>query len=168
MTELCIEVDRNDAQIGLRPKDNFYTGKYIHRSSHLILFNSKNEILLQQRSETKIVWSNLYTFSVDATVADESYEDCIQREMQEELGISISAKRLFTFPHFDATDKAWKCVFVGRSDAAITPDPRETQEVRWINVSELQKDITKNPEIYAPPFIVGMKKYFDDFYKTKK
>ena len=31
MVEQIIEVDENDNQIGLRPKDDFYTGKYIHR-----------------------------------------------------------------------------------------------------------------------------------------
>ena len=53
MVEQNIEVDKNDNQIGLRPRDDFYTGKYIHRASHLILFNSKNEILLQHRAPTK-------------------------------------------------------------------------------------------------------------------
>jgi len=46
MEELNIEVDENNNKIGLRPKSDFHTGKFIHRSSWLILFNSKNEILL--------------------------------------------------------------------------------------------------------------------------
>lgn len=53
MTEKIIEVDENDNQMGLRPADDFYGGKYVHRTSHLILFNSKNEILLQLRSLEK-------------------------------------------------------------------------------------------------------------------
>ena len=122
MTELRIEVDNDDNRIGLRTKEEFYTGKYIHRASHLILFNSKNEVLLQLRASDKKVWPDMLTFSVDGTVADESYEECIQKEMQEEIGIQTEAKRLFTFPYFDDIDKAWHCVFVGKTDDKIFPN----------------------------------------------
>ncbi len=165
MTELNIEVDKDDNQIGLRPRDDFYTGKYIHRASHLILFNSKNEILLQHRASTKEWYPSLITYSVTGTVANESYEDCIETEMREEIGISINVKRLFTYHHFDATDKAWRCVFLGKSDDKIKPDKREIQRVIWMDADELKKDITKNPDIYTPPFIKGMTKYFNEFYK---
>ncbi len=168
MIEQLIEVDENDNQIGLRPRTDFFNSKYIHRASHLILFNSKNEILLQYRVSTKKVWPNLFTFSVDCTVANESYEECIQREVQEEIGISINVKRLFTFSYFDDIDKAWHCVFVGKSDNKIQPDTREIESIKWINADELKTDIIENPDKYAPPFIEGMKKYFDECYGAEK
>ncbi len=84
-----IEVDKNDNALGLRPRSDYYTGKYIHRACQLILFNSKNKILLQQRASTKRWYPNLFTFSVSGTVTHESYEACIQKEMQEEIGITI-------------------------------------------------------------------------------
>ena len=86
MVEQNIEVDKNDNQIGLRPRDDFYTGKYIHRSSHLILFNSKNEILLQHRAPTKKWYPNLFTYSVSGTVANESYEDCLGLHYRNSFG----------------------------------------------------------------------------------
>jgi isopentenyldiphosphate isomerase len=168
MTEQNIEVDINDSQIGLRPRDDFYTGKYIHRSSHLILFNSKNEILLQHRTPTKKWYPNLFTYSVSGTVANESYEECIEREMQEEIGISINVKRLFTYPFFDTLDKAWRCVFIGKTDDNIIPDAREIQEIKWMDADELKRDILKNSDIYSPPFVEGMKKYFNEFYGNEK
>ena len=166
MIEQNIEVDENDNKIGLRLRDDFYAGKYIHRASHLILFNSKNEILLQYRASAKKWYPDLFTYSVSGTVANESYEDCIKKEMREEIGISIPVKRLFTYPFFDTFDKAWHCVFVGTSDDNIIPDTREIQKIKWIGVDELKEDIIKNRNIYTPPFIRGMKKYFDDFYKN--
>lgn len=127
---------------------------------YLILFNSKNEILLQHRASTKKVYPDLFTFSVDATVGDESYEECIEREMQEELGISVSAKRLFKFPYFDNVDKAWHCVFTGKTNEKVTPEKREIQEIKWIDADELKEDIIENSDIYVTPFVEGMKKYF--------
>lgn len=168
MVEQLIEVDKNDNQIGLRPRTDFLNSSHIHRASHLILFNSKNEILLQHRVSTKKVWPNLFTFSVDCTVANESYEECIQREMQEEIGISINAKRLFTFPYFGNIDKAWHCVFLGKSDDKIQPDASEIGSIKWINADKLKIDIIENPDKYVPPFIEGMKKYFDEFYMAEK
>ena len=163
--EQNIEVDKNDNKIGLRPRDDFYTGKYIHRAVHLILFNFKNEIFLQLRVSTKKWYPNLFTYSVSGTVANESYEDCIKKEMQEEIGISIKAKKLFAYPFFDTFDKAWHCVFVGQTDDDVKPDAREIQQIKWMDADELKKDIVNNSKIYTPPFVEGMKKYFDEFYK---
>lgn len=163
MVEQIIEVDKNNNKMGLRPRSDFFKSDHIHRAAHLILFNSKNEILLQYRSSSKKVWPNLYTFSVDCTVANESYEECIKREMQEEISILIEVKKLFTFPYFNDIDKAWHCVFIGKSDDTIQPDAREIEFIKWIDVDKLKIDIKENPDKYVPPFIEAMIKYFNEF-----
>ena len=70
---LSIEVDKNNKKIGLRTISDFQTGKFIHRSAHLLLINSKNEILIHKRSSNKVWYPNLYTYSVSGTVKNESY-----------------------------------------------------------------------------------------------
>lgn len=166
MAELNIEVDENNNKIGLRPKSDFHTGKFIHRSAHLIIFNSKNEIFLQKRASNKKWYPNLFTYSVSATVANETYVECINREMQEEIGINTPVKRLFVYKYFDEVDKAFRAVFIGKTDEEIKPDAREIQKIKWIYANELKKDILENPGIYTPPFVEGMKKYFDEFYEV--
>lgn len=162
--EYNIEVDKNDIPKGLRSRADFYTGKYIHRACQLILFNSKNEILLQQRASSKKWYPNLFTFSVSGTVTDESCEVCMQNEMQEEIGISIEVKELFKFPYFDTYNKAWHYVFEGKSDATITPDPIEIQQIKWLGILDLLKDIKARPNCYTPPFQISIKKYMEEFY----
>jgi isopentenyldiphosphate isomerase len=78
MQEKNIEVDKNDNIIDFKPKNYFYKSNLIHRSSHLILFNSKNEILLLKVNPKKILYSNLYSFSVNGFVKNETYEECIK------------------------------------------------------------------------------------------
>lgn len=169
MVEQIIEVDEHDKIIGLRSRNDFYMGKHIHRAAHLILFNSKNQVLLQKRSSSKRLYPNLFTYSVDGTVADESYELCIQREMKEEIGISITVKRLFTYPFFDKSDKAWHCVFIGKTDEKLTPDAKEIQKIVWVDADKLKEEIIKDPAKYVPPFIEGMKLFFSEYYdKLKK
>jgi isopentenyldiphosphate isomerase len=67
-SEMCLEVDKNNRVIGLRSIPDFQTGKYIHRSAHLLLFNSKGDVLIQKRSSNKRWYPNLYTYSVSGTV----------------------------------------------------------------------------------------------------
>lgn len=163
MIENNLEVDKNNKIIGLRPLEDFYTGKYIHRASHLILFNSKNEILLQQRAKTKNWYPNLFSYSASGAVANESYLNCIKRETLEEIGICIKFQKLFIYPFFDILDKAWHCVFTGKTDQKIKPDNIEMQKIIWIDIDQLKRDIIKNPKIYAPPFLKGIKIYFQQF-----
>ena len=167
MTELLIEVDEHDKQIWLRPRSDFLHSDHIHRASHLILFNTDNEILLQLRAKDKKTRPDLYTFSVDGTVWNESYEDCIMRETQEELWISVEAARLFTYATYYDIDKAWRCVFVWQTDQTITPDFREMQKIRRIDANKLQHDIQENPQQYTEPVIIGLTKYFDEFHGRK-
>lgn len=167
MGECNIEVDRSDNVIGMRPREDFYTGNYIHRSVHLILFNSRGEILIQKRAPTKVWFPNLYTYSVSGTVAKESYNYSIRKEVQEEIGLSIEMKFLFKYLFLGETSKSYNAVYSGKSDNKITPDLTEMSKVKWVPTAELEKDITLHPEMYTPTFRMGMKKFFDEYY-TKK
>lgn len=66
--DMCIQVDDNDHIIAYKSKYDAHTfnqqqpNGLLHRAFSVFLFNTKNELLLQQRSHTKItfpsVWSN--------------------------------------------------------------------------------------------------------------
>ena len=159
MEELNIEVDESDKKIGLRRRSDFYTGKYIHRASHLILLNSKNEILLQKRAATKRWYPFLYDYAVGGTVKNETYLDCIKREIREELGIEVSVKRAFKYFTLDkGVDAAFRMVFIGKTGQAIKPN-EEIESIRWFSPEELKKDIKHNPQNYTPHLIKGLEKY---------
>jgi len=160
MEELITEVDDKDNFLRLRPREDFYAINHIHRSVHLILFNSKNEILLQKRAMNKKWSPGLYTYSVSGTVGDESYDECIKREIQEELGISIPARYAFKHLVCDKNGKAFHAIFVGETDMEIIPDYGEMSEIRWVLANELKEDLESHPERYSFPFAEGMKKYW--------
>lgn len=169
MDEQNIEVDENDHVIGSRPRDDFYTGKYIHRSTYLILFNSKNEILIQKRASTKKWYPNLYTFAVARTVQKgESYEESMKKGLKEKINISTAVKFLFKHRFYDKSDRAFRAVFIAKSDKEIKPNKKDIAEVKWVHIDELREDIKEHPEKYAPPFIECMKKYFAEFYGAEK
>ncbi|WP_424353644.1 NUDIX domain-containing protein [Methanosarcina mazei] len=130
------EVDMDDNFLGLRARDEFYSGKHIHRASQLILLDPENRILLQKRSPGKFWFPNRYTYSVSGTVADESYEACIAREMLEEIGISVPFRRLFKIPCIRENKGAYHTIFSGRcsEEAAslIRHDLEEATSIEWV------------------------------------
>lgn len=161
---LNIIVDKNNNQIDLRPRGDIYNKKLIHRSSHLILFNSKNEILLQKRADDKKLYPGLYTFSVSGGVENETFEECIHRETMEEIGLSCPKEFLFTFKSFNETDNAFRSVFLAISDEVITPDEREMSETIRIDANELKRKIDTTPEIFTEPLVEGMKLFYSIYY----
>lgn len=96
--------------IDLYDKDRVRTGKTMIRGEpvpkgyfksvvHLCIFNSKGEMLIQQRQPTKRSMPDLWDFSVAGAVsAGETPCQAIRREAKEELGLDID----FTNerPHF--------------------------------------------------------------------
>lgn len=169
MDEQNIEVDENDNIIGSRPREEFYTGEHIHRSTYLILLNSKNEIIIQKRASTKKWYPDLYTFAVARTVQKgETYEESMEKGLKKKIGIFTPLKFLFKLFFQEKSDRAFRAVFIGKIDKEIKSNKKDITEVKWINIDEIKEDIKKHPEKYAPPFIECMKKYFAEFYGAEK
>jgi len=160
MTEWIREVDKNDRVLRLRPRSEFYTGELIHRAVHLILLNSRSQILLQKRAARKRWYPSLYDFAVGGTVGDESYKTRIKREIGEELGVSIPVKKAFKYFTTDpGKDSAFRVVFVGRAEQELIPN-EERESLRWFSQEELKEDIAQNPRNYTPHLIKGLEIFF--------
>jgi isopentenyl-diphosphate Delta-isomerase len=161
MEELIIEVDRHNKPIGLRPRTDFHGGKRIHRGAHLLLFNSSGKLLLQKRPDTMRLYPGVYTASVSGFVDNESTETCIQREMQEEIGLQAPVKELFTFFHTDQHDSAFATVYTATSDGPLTFNEHEVAGHRWVALIELEEELAEHPERFSPVFRQTMKIFFE-------
>jgi isopentenyl-diphosphate Delta-isomerase len=160
MEELITEVDKNDNVLGSRPKSEFRNSNHIHRSSHLYVFNSKNELLIQKRAKCKEVYPDLYDASVSGTVSkDETYEETLEREMQEELGIQVPYEKLFKYSCFDDIDKAIKVVFKAKFNGPFKTDPKEVGSIHWMSLDKIKELIKTNPELFCKPFLEAIKIY---------
>ncbi|AKB74685.1 MutT protein [Methanosarcina lacustris Z-7289] len=166
MTEMISEVDRDDNFLGLRPREDFYSGNYIHRASQLILLDPENRMLLQKRAPGKYWYPNRYTYSVSGTVADESYEICIAREMLEEIGISVPVRKLFKIPCILENKGAYHTVFSGRCSeemaSLIRHDPEEAVFVEWVELEDLRRAVKIEPGNYTPSLRAGIIKIFEE------
>jgi isopentenyl-diphosphate delta-isomerase len=98
MEELLILVDENDKQIGVMEKMEAHEKGVLHRAFSVFIFNSKNELLLQQRADEKYhspgLWSNT---CCSHPLNGETVEIAVKRRLVEELGLNADATFKFSF-----------------------------------------------------------------------
>mgnify|MGYP004492629893 FL=1 len=111
-----------------------------HLVVHICLFNSRGEMLIQQRQSFKSGWSNFWDLTVGGSaVAGESSRTAAEREVREELGLSLSLKgvRPALTVHFD---QGFDDVYVLEREvdpAGLTLQSEEVQAVRWASLPEI-------------------------------
>ncbi len=155
--EYVVLVDENDKEIGIEKKAIVHTSKTpLHRAFSLFLFNDKNELLLQQRSNEKTAWPLVWSNSCCGhPLPGESYKNAVLRRTCYELGIKLySLKKLSDYMYCFTKDGIMEneiCpVFVGFYDDMIRPNPLEVASVKWISWKDWLEETMKNPEDYSP------------------
>src|SRR5580700_5303083 len=96
-------VNEYDEVIGQDTRKHIHDTHQIHRGVHVLIRNSKEEILIQRRSFSKDYYPGYYDISVGAQVSSgESYEDAARRELTEELGCHTTDLILTPIAYYDA------------------------------------------------------------------
>jgi isopentenyldiphosphate isomerase len=126
----------------------------------LVLFNSKDEMLIHKRALTHRLYPGLYTYAVSGFVDNESYLQSIKRETQEELGISPSFRKLFVYYFANDYDNAFHAVFSSKTDEELSIDRSEIESIKATSFDALKEDMIKHKEKYTPPFLRGMEILF--------
>ena len=153
--EYLILVDENDQPQGKMEKLEVHQKGKLHRAFSVFLFNSKGELLLQQRAAEKYhspgLWSNT---CCSHPRYGEALEDAVDRRLKEELGIFTQTKLAFSFIykiHFDngLTEHELDHVFTGVTDDIPAPNPAEVKAWKYMSIEELQHDLKENPQLYT-------------------
>lgn len=113
-------------------------GEY-HLVVHVCIFNSRNELLIQQRQPCKKGWPNMWDVSVGGSaLAGESSGEAAQRETLEELGIKLDlsgSRPCFTVNFPEGFDD----YYLVKKDVEISGlklQEEEVRQVRWVNKDE--------------------------------
>ncbi len=116
-------------------------GSY-HIAVHICIFNSKNQLLIQQRQPFKKGWPNMWDISVGGSaVAGDSSSQAAQREAMEELGLELdlSGERPFFTMNFSG---GFDDFYIVEQDVDLTKlrlQPEEVRQVRWADKEEVVK-----------------------------
>ena len=96
--EYVVLVDEKDNRIDVMEKSQAHLEGKLHRAVSVFIFNSKAEMLLQQRSKIKYHSGKLWTnASCSHPRPAESNYDAANRRLYEEMGIKCELTEAYSF-----------------------------------------------------------------------
>ena len=171
--EHVILVNEKDQEIGLMPKLEAHQKAVLHRAFSVFIFNSENELMLQQRSSNKYHSPNLWTNTCCSH--QRSGESNIQagtRRLYEEMGFTTSLKEITSFIYkapFDngLTEHELDHIMVGyyNEDPVINSD--EVEDWKWMKIEDVKQDIVLNPNLYTAWFKIIFKNFYNHLNNSK-
>ena len=170
-TRPLILVDENDRPLGTATREDAHQSPgALHRAFSVYIFRKDGqEILIQKRHADKLfggLWAN--SCCSHPREGDDIHVIAARR-LREELGFTCVLAPVATFvyqaedPGHRGAEHEHVTVFRGDVDnVTVAVDPTEVAEWKWIPVKELQEDMTKQPDKYAPWFHIGLEKILSD------
>jgi len=173
MEEILTLVDENDNEIGRETREKCHLGRgKTHRAITVFLFNDKNSMLIQQRSQKKLLWPRYWDCTVATHVyPNETYEDAAERGLKQELGIAASVEKILAFTYFAPFGKHAEneyCVLlVGRYSGVVTPNPNEVSSFDYLSLQKLREEVSRKGEAYTPWFKIALEKFLKHPHSQK-
>ncbi len=175
MEQQVILVDENNKEIGVEEKIKAHQEGKLHRAFSIFVFNSKGELLIQQRAKTKYHSEGLWSNTVCSHPRpNETYFQATHRRLREEMGFDCELKKLFCFIYNTGfqnglIENEYDCVFIGKFDGTPKPNPQEIMDYKWVSMKELRDDIISNPNKYSVWLKIALEKiepsHVDDLIK---
>merc|ERR1712137_155428 len=195
LNEPCIAVDLNDQATGsISKKDAHLLGPEnqlppLHRAFSVFLFNTRNELLMQQRSQCKITFPGYYTNSCCSHplhYPDELDETdnigvlrAARRRLEIELGIDpkdieLSEFKLLTRIHYGAPSSSkWgeheiDYILFLKKDIPVKPNPNEVEQVTYVSLdkfSSFHGELIKSNIRFTPWFDLILNSYLIEWWK---
>jgi len=169
MEELVVLVNPDDQVLGLMEKQQAHINGLLHRAFSVFLFNDKGEMLLQKRAPEKYHSPNQWTNAVCSHPRNgETYQEGAKRRVKEELGIEVDLSEKFHFIYkADVGGNLWEHeldhVFTGIYNADFDLNKEEVEEVRYISMENLDKEIAEKPETFTEWFKIILEEYKHHF-----
>ncbi|MFL2944027.1 MAG: isopentenyl-diphosphate delta-isomerase [Candidatus Poseidoniales archaeon] len=164
MDENCIVVDENDRIVGRDSKINCHLNEgKLHRAFSVLIFDSTNKLLIQQRADEKITFPSIWANSCCSHPLYQNGEEedikgakkAAVRKLAQELGIlsgeiQFEDLNFITKMHYKArADQKWiehevDYIFALKKDVKIDPNPNEIQRTKYVDVKELNELFEKS------------------------
>jgi isopentenyl-diphosphate Delta-isomerase len=159
--EDVILVNEADEELGTMEKMEAHRKALLHRAFSVFIFNSRGEMLLQQRAMNKYHSGGLWTNACCSHPRPgETVEGAAIRRTKEELGFYPQLKKAFTFIYradFDngLTEHEYDHVFIGQYDGTLKPDPEEISDCCYKKLEDIRENIETHPGMYTEWFKIA-------------
>lgn len=132
-----------------------------HRCAHVWIYNSKGEIFMQLRAKNKAFFPGLWDIPVAGHLrAGEKPIDGAVREIKEEIGLDVNPQDLSLYMVKQAKmeiesmkNYEFYYVYICKTDFEIkdmTIQEEELDEIKFMPLELLEKDLKMNPNLYVP------------------
>jgi isopentenyl-diphosphate delta-isomerase len=156
-SDTLILVDEQDNETGSCEKVDCHVGQgKLHRAFSVFLFNPEGKVLLQQRSQKKMLWGGYWANSCCSHPRlGETTDAAARRRIHEELGVDCELQYLYKFVYHaqfgeigSEHENCW--VYAGHFDGQINIDTNEIADTRFLSPDELTAELENNGDIYSP------------------
>jgi isopentenyldiphosphate isomerase len=150
--EIFDVVNDRDKVVDRQPRSVVHRNGLKHRSTHVLVFNSRGEVFLQKRSMKKDrqpgVWDSSASGHVDS---GEDYDTCALRELREEIGLRLNAppERLFKINACEETDQEFVWVYRCRHDGPCELNADEIDGGGWFAPEKVTRWMAERPQDFA-------------------
>ena len=165
--EQVILVNEHDEQIGLMPKMEAHEKAVLHRAFSVFVFNTKNELMLQQRAAHKYHSPLLWTNTCCSHQRDgESNIEAGTRRLKEEMGVTTDLKETTSFIYkapFDngLTEHELDHIMLGYYENEPIINKQEVEDWKWMPLEDVKHDINVHPEQYTAWFKIIFEKFYN-------
>ena len=161
MDEYVVLVNENDNQIGIMEKMAAHIVPRLHRAFSVFIFNSKGELLLQQRALTKYHSPGLWTNTCCSHPRNgESVDKAAERRLLEEMGLQCPMHEVFTFIYkapvgLGLVEHEYDHVFFGQCDNTPVINTEEVASWKYMSLDAIASDMKAHPEQYTEWFKIS-------------
>ena len=189
MKEMCMAVDENDRVIDSVSKIDCHRGKGIrHRAFSVLIFDSEDRLLMQQRSSEKITFPGIWANSCCSHPLDIENENgdpvegvihASKRKMLQELGIPLEVSSNWEFNHIGRFEYSCRWdddwieheidhVLIVRASPSLSINRNEIKDTKWLNHQDIIQMLEGENEwkdaIVAPWFRMIWKHFIEPHY----
>ena len=163
---MVILVDELDNKVGLMEKIEAHEKALLHRAFSIFIFNSKNELMLQQRALNKYHSPGLWTNTCCSHQRDgETNVEAGKRRLMEEMGFTSDLEETTSFIYkapFDngLTEHEYDHVLVGYFNGKPIINKDEVADWKWMSLELVKEDIQINPDAYTAWFKIIFHKFY--------
>lgn len=151
-----ILVDKKDNPIGTYEKMAAHKQAKLHRAISVFVSNNNNELMLQQRAQSKYHCPGLWTNTACShPKPGEKAQEAAHRRLKEEMGFTCKLEEIYTFIYkakFEngLTEHEFDHVFFGKYNKTPKLNPKEAMDWKWISIKKLKDEIKQKPESFTP------------------